>query len=375
MMVYNLFLYLSTGLKSYLNYVWCIGSIIFLQLTQKSVGFQYLWPDQPFFNQISVPLSSFLAMATSAYFLMCFLDLDKEHNPRSVHIFRIATWFPLLGIFFTISALHINSSPALYTLIFLSTAVIGSLATILIMATLISLALKGNQSAKILSIAWLSLLVGSLLFALGRMGAPMPMLLTENAMLIGSTFEAALISFALAMHIKKEREGRIRAQALALENERKTLEARNSLLRLQEEVTQQLEDEVKERTHKLQNAMQRLEDANHKLDNLSRLDALTGRSNRRDFDQTFNTQWHNHITSKQPISLLMADIDYFKKLNDNHGHLFGDQCLVKVATILKQCLTAPNYVAARFGGEEFIVLLAPKFDSLSVLALPIWFQR
>jgi len=188
------------------------------------------------------------------------------------------------------------------------------------------------------------------------------MVFTENAMLIGATFEAALISFALARHIKDEREARMLAQELALSNERKTREAQNSLLKLQERTTQQLEDEVKERTQKLEVAMKSLTIANHKLDSLSRLDALTGLSNRRNFDQEFNEEWLICSEQKQPMSLLMADIDHFKNLNDTYGHLFGDQCLIKVAEILKSCVYQPKHLAARFGGEEFIIML-PNTDS------------
>jgi len=67
---------------------------------------------------------------------------------------------------------------------------------------------------------------------LGRLGVPMPMIFSENAMLMGATLEATLISFALARHIKVEREARMIAQAQALAHERKSREAQNSLLKL-----------------------------------------------------------------------------------------------------------------------------------------------
>lgn len=361
MLVYNLFLYFSTGHKNYLNYVWVTAAIVYLQLTQKSVGYQYLWPEQGFFNHISFPLSSFLAIATSTFFMLNFLNLDRRVNPKTILAFNAMTWISLLGMAFTAITFIADPVSVAYKPIILSVALMGAASTIIVMLLLGNLALRGNRSALILSIAWLSLLIGSLLFALGRIGLPIPMLFAENAMLIGSTFEAALISFALAMHIKTERDKRLKAQELALASERKTLEAQNSLLRLQEEVTQQLEEEVQERTQKLQSAMQRLEAANHKLDNLSRLDPLTGLSNRRDFDQAFGEQWIKSAELNQPVSILMADIDYFKSINDNYGHLFGDQCLVEVAAVLKGCLQKTDCVAARFGGEEFIILLPDTF--------------
>jgi len=368
MAVYNLCLYLSTRHKNYLYYFWFVGAIIYLHLVQKNIGFQYLWPQQPLFNHVSFPVSSFLTIATSGLFLMGFLGVSKKSDARIFYVFKALIFIALLGIPCSAVILYLFPTLVPYNVLVLSTAVFGALTTIVTMIILISLSLQGNSTARIVSFAWLSLLAGSLLFALGRMGVPLPMMLTENAMLIGSTFEAALISFALAMHIKKEREGRIQAQAQALDNERKTLEAQNSLLKLQEGVREQLEQEVEERTLKLKKAMLRLEDANHKLNNLARLDALTGLSNRRDFDQTFNKVWQDSIVSKQPISLLMADIDHFKKLNDNYGHIFGDKCLVEVAAILKQCMNQPDFVAARFGGEEFIMLL-PNTETSAAAAL------
>jgi diguanylate cyclase len=68
------------------------------------------------------------------------------------------------------------------------------------------------------------------------------------------------------------------------------------------------------------------------------------------------------------MSLMMADIDHFKKINDTYGHLFGDQCLMKVAGILKKCVTNPDDLAARFGGEEFIIML-PNTDSKTAASI------
>jgi len=357
MLIYNLFLYFSTRHVNYLHYVWCTGSIIYLQLTQKGLGYQYFWSEQPFFNHMSVPLSSFIAMVASLFFILKFLNLNEQEHAKTIATFKVLIAIALAGVVCLVITLNARHFIIPYPTVVISTAIIGAIATVVVMGILARLSMKGSRSAQILSIAWLSLLIGSLLFALGRMGVPMPMLLSENAMLIGSTFEAALISFALARHIKSEREARMFAQERALANERKTRAAQNSLLILQEKTTQQLEQEVQERTRKLETAMQNLTLANHKLDNLSRIDSLTGLSNRRNFDQEFNEAWRVCTERAQPMSLLMADIDHFKSINDTHGHLFGDQCLIKVSETLHECVNQPEQLAARFGGEEFIIML------------------
>ena len=357
MLTYNLFLYLSTRHKRYLYYVFYTASIIYYQLTQKGMGYQYLWPNEQLFNHLSVPLVNYIVMASSLFFILNFLKLDKKQNVKTLHLFRVFIWISLVG-FASVSTIIISGNYVItYQNVLLITVGLGLMVTLTVMGVLFKLSLKGNHSAQLLLVAWVSFFVGVVLFAFGRVGLPMPMLISENAMLIGSTIEAALISFALGSHIKQERVARMRAQQRSLTHERERHEAQKSLLALQEKTTHQLEQEVKERTHKLEKAMQSLTAANHKLDNMARLDSLTGLSNRWNFDQAFNAAWLNSQKQKQPMSLLMADIDHFKNINDTYGHLFGDKCLMKVAKILKQCVKHPDNLAARFGGEEFIVML------------------
>jgi diguanylate cyclase (GGDEF)-like protein/PAS domain S-box-containing protein len=99
------------------------------------------------------------------------------------------------------------------------------------------------------------------------------------------------------------------------------------------------------------------------LEELSFKDGLTGVANRRRFDIVMETEWNNACRAKQPISLLMLDIDCFKQYNDHYGHLEGDQCLKRVAKLLTLAATRPRDFVARFGGEEFILLLPDTNES------------
>jgi diguanylate cyclase (GGDEF)-like protein/PAS domain S-box-containing protein len=112
----------------------------------------------------------------------------------------------------------------------------------------------------------------------------------------------------------------------------------------------QLEQRVAERTKEL-------EEANKKLQLISVTDALTGVHNRRFFNETIYKEWRRAIRSKETLSLIMIDIDFFKAYNDFNGHLVGDQCLHKVAVTLKKALNRTSDVFVRYGGEEFAVLL------------------
>jgi diguanylate cyclase (GGDEF)-like protein len=102
------------------------------------------------------------------------------------------------------------------------------------------------------------------------------------------------------------------------------------------------------------------------LESLALLDALTHIANRRRFDETLITEWKRAKRDETPLSLIMMDIDYFKQYNDHYGHGAGDDCLQKSATALAKCLDRPGDFVARFGGEEFVVIL-PNTDQKSAL--------
>lgn len=87
------------------------------------------------------------------------------------------------------------------------------------------------------------------------------------------------------------------------------------------------------------------------------IDGLTGVANRRAFDEALEREWGRSIREGDAVSLLMVDIDHFKKFNDTWGHAKGDQVLVKVAQSLASVPSRPADLVARYGGEEFAVLL------------------
>jgi diguanylate cyclase (GGDEF)-like protein len=93
------------------------------------------------------------------------------------------------------------------------------------------------------------------------------------------------------------------------------------------------------------------------IERLSMIDQLTGIPNRRSFDERLQMEWKRAKRDKMPISLLMIDLDKFKKINDTYGHQQGDIVLQAVAKSLQQAFNRPADFAARWGGEEFIVLL------------------
>ncbi|MGN9908954.1 diguanylate cyclase [Phytohabitans sp. LJ34] len=110
-----------------------------------------------------------------------------------------------------------------------------------------------------------------------------------------------------------------------------------------------LERKVAERTRQLAVA-------NERLEQLSATDPLTGLANRRRFEEVLNTEWDRAIWAESPLALAMIDVDHFKLYNDHYGHPAGDECLHRVATLLRRHSPA-GHLVARYGGEEFAVIM------------------
>jgi len=107
---------------------------------------------------------------------------------------------------------------------------------------------------------------------------------------------------------------------------------------------------------KIKQLQDHLREQNKKLEELSNTDPLTQLANRRFLMQTLEKEFRRSVRSKQPLALIMADIDHFKRINDTCGHQQGDVVLKAVAEALTDELREYD-LAARFGGEEFALLL------------------
>ncbi len=127
-----------------------------------------------------------------------------------------------------------------------------------------------------------------------------------------------------------------------------------------------LEQRVQERTAELVIAKEKVEDANQKLEQLVNLDGLTQVANRRCFDGRLQAEWKRLTREKQPLSLILFDVDKFKLYNDYYGHLEGDDCLIRIAQTVQQRVHRPADLVARYGGEEFSVLL-PNTDLVGAI--------
>jgi diguanylate cyclase (GGDEF)-like protein len=124
--------------------------------------------------------------------------------------------------------------------------------------------------------------------------------------------------------------------------------------------TYTLEQKVAERTSELQCA-------NEELYRLATMDGLTQVANRRHFDKQLDLEWERLKREQLPLSLILFDVDYFKRYNDCYGHQAGDTCLIQVAQAATEGVCRAGDLVARYGGEEFVIVL-PNTDLQGAIA-------
>jgi diguanylate cyclase (GGDEF)-like protein len=124
-----------------------------------------------------------------------------------------------------------------------------------------------------------------------------------------------------------------------------------------ERAIQQARDAAERAKDDLESAYEQLEAANQSLHQLATVDGLTQIANRRTFDEQLRREWQRLSRSHEPLTVILCDIDFFKRYNDGYGHQAGDRCLQQVAQALAQVVNRPADLVARYGGEEFVVIL------------------
>lgn len=138
---------------------------------------------------------------------------------------------------------------------------------------------------------------------------------------------------------------------------RKAYDRLNVSMAAGQELRSKLNNAIATKEAELFERTEHLEEANRQLSEVSKIDALTGIANRREFDVFQERVWRLGERDTSPVALVLIDIDFFKIYNDKLGHQAGDECLSRVARTLAACAKRPLDLVARYGGEEFVAVL------------------
>ncbi|MEE2025537.1 MULTISPECIES: GGDEF domain-containing protein [Alkalimonas] len=133
-----------------------------------------------------------------------------------------------------------------------------------------------------------------------------------------------------------------------------------------ERLAAELENTISERTLELQITLQELAEKNQELETQSTTDALSGVKNRAYFDRKIQAELNRSRREQRPLALILLDIDFFKHVNDEYGHLAGDQVIRQVAGFIQSQLKRCSDLVCRYGGEEFALIL-PNTDITGAL--------
>jgi len=355
MAFYNLCLYYYIRETQYIYYALTFTSFLLFQATIGGFSYQFLWPDSPIWQDHALPIFLGLVLFSESLFVRSLLGL-KVRSPK------IAIFFSLSAIFSAF--IIIFSSVISYRISIMCLIVLALLINFVGLFVGCKQSLEGNKTAKLFTIAWIGTLLGAIVLALSKLGLIERNLFNENALQIGTAISVVWLSFALGEYITQQNRQRQEAKEDALEyalkiaSEREEkLSAQEMTLNIQQQTNETLESQVKHRTDQLEKTMSDLELANAKLKHISHIDELTGLYNRRYLNQKLEAEFLRSQRIQKPLAILLVDIDLFKSLNDNYGHLAGDTCLKAISNVLKNSVTRPDDTVSRFGGEEFVILL------------------
>lgn len=327
MLLYNLMLFLSLRDRSHLYYVGYLTVFGVAQLTLNGMAFQYLWPTHPDWGNWALPVCMSAAGLLLSLFTRDFLGL-RTHAPGADRVMQA-----LQGLFLLIM-------PVMWLGHYAPAVKMGTVLTVVAPVVLLGITAvmlrRGHHQARYFLAAFGGLLIGLIAASLSMFDLVKPNWLTAYGLQIGSVLEFVLLSLALAHRLKLAQESHVQLQAAH---------------------AAELEARVLARTQDLDKALGELTAANGRLQELSQRDALTSLHNRQFLAERMPEIWGMAVRWKQPLAMLMIDIDHFKQVNDQHGHAAGDEALKAVAEVILRIMRRPGDHAMRYGGEEFLVVL------------------
>lgn len=323
LLAYNFFLMIS--LREIIYFYYVMHGICYLIWTVFYTGFDFYFHDSLAINNGLLPVVPLVA-AFHIMFMRKLLDLEN-YMPRLNKVILGIAWY-----FFIMSA-GVVIKPEVYPFLAMSTPAL----TLFLIGVGAYGVYRKLPMASFYLVATLGNTSGTFLLASVSIGILEYSFFARHGYLLGFAMEMIIFALALASRVKR------------LENEK--FHYQKEITKMEAEAREKLEVLVDRRTKELKIS-------NLKLEKLSQTDGLTGLQNRRYFNEMLQCEWKRMQRSHGVLSIIMCDIDYFKKFNDHYGHVEGDSCLKRVARTIMDSVGREGDTAARYGGEEFVVLMA-----------------
>lgn len=262
MLLYNFFLWVSIRDKSYLFYVIYILSYLFVQFAYNGFAYQYLWPNYPVWNQISIPVLIAFCMTNIGVFAKAFL-----HTKRKAPLFNKL----LIGLIIIGLSIMLYSMVGDYRIALQSALFLMLLTAILAMISGIDIYRKGYRPARYFIIAWVALVTGLIMLSLKSLTILPNIFITEYGVQIGSAIEVILLSFALADRINIIKQEKEKAQSEAIKNQLVAIERLKEADELKRILNEELEQKVEERSVQILEKNSELEAQNVQITNQSKI--------------------------------------------------------------------------------------------------------
>ncbi len=344
----NLFFFVISRQPVFLLYAGYVFSFALLLAAMQGIGYKYIWSDSPWMQKNSVSIWANATVFYAIVFTNILLDI-KSVSPR---LHKILNALAILFALSLIAGLFIPKSWFLEPFLFALCGISLFIYTVGIWCWY-----KQVHLARFYTLAWTSLLVSSLIACLDHLNVLTLSISSNYLLMLGVIIETFLLALMLALSVNHQRRQLYRAQREALRKERDMRAVQDEVLEQQNNAQEELEYSVQERTLELEIALRELSEINRELEEKNTLDALTGIRNRRYFDKKYLAEVRRSRRERTELVVAMIDIDHFKRVNDEHGHLVGDECIKFVAERLKKALKRPSDDVCRYGGEEFSVIL------------------
>jgi len=305
LLAYNVMLFAGLRDTRYLLYSVYLGMFLLMNISYTGHGFRWLWPDHTTWAQWSNPILMVLFGSSGLLFALRFLD-TRKYFPR-IHKTVIGYIFvtSLILLLAILSNSQRNALLVSFIFVFPFTAIMLAMGVVALRS--------GQKPARYFLLAAIAAMVGAAVTALAVWGFIPFSPWTFRAVDIGMLLDATLLALALTYQFRVGQREKLAAEALATR------------------------------------------------------DPLTGINNRRAFYDKTGPIWPITLRHDHNLSLILLDLDRFKRINDAYGHSFGDEVLVAATNVLNKCIREQD-VLARWGGEEFIILL-PETDLREASAL------